>query len=65
MGAGSEWIADSGGKCFGSCEAHHVGCCPQEDRDGTAGSVGEGEDGEDEIDGLKERFAANGARSSW
>jgi hypothetical protein len=28
---------------LGSCEAHHVGFSPQEDRGGTAGTVGEAE----------------------
>jgi hypothetical protein len=50
MGEGSEWIeASSGGSendRLGSCEAHYVDFTPQEDRGGTAGTVGEG--GEEE-----------------
>ena len=49
MGKGSEGIeASSEGSennWLGSCEAHHVGISPQEDRGGTAGTVGEGEGG--------------------
>jgi tRNA(Arg) A34 adenosine deaminase TadA len=48
MGEGSEWIEASGGNCFGSCQTHHVGISPQEDRGGAAGEVGEGEGGEEE-----------------
>ena len=49
MEKGSKGIAaSSGGNCFGSCEAHHVGIRPQEDRDGAAGTVGEGEGGSQE-----------------
>jgi hypothetical protein len=49
MEKGSKGIAASGGEnCFGSCEAHHVGIRPQEDRGGTAGTVGEGEGGSEE-----------------
>jgi hypothetical protein len=44
MGEGSEWTAASGG---GTREAHDVGISPQEDRGGTAGAVGEGEDWEE------------------
>jgi hypothetical protein len=43
MGDCSEGIETSGGS--GSCEAHHVGISPQEDRSGAAGTVGEGEGG--------------------
>jgi hypothetical protein len=56
MGEHSEGIAASsgGGKNngLGSCQAHHVGISPQEDRGGTAGKVGEGEGCEKEIGGL-------------
>ena len=31
---------------LGSCETHHVGIRPEEDRGGTAGEVGEGEGSE-------------------
>jgi hypothetical protein len=43
VGEGSEWIAASSGEnnFFGSCEAHHVGICPQEDRRCAKGTVGE------------------------
>jgi len=41
MGKGWEGIEASGGS-LGSCEAHHVGISAQEDRGGTAGTVGEG-----------------------
>jgi hypothetical protein len=44
MGKCSERIAASeGSDGFGSCKAHHVGICPQEDRGGTASKVGEGQ----------------------
>jgi hypothetical protein len=49
MGKCSKGIAAS--ECsdgFGSCQAHYVGVSPQEDRGGTAGAVGEGEDGQEE-----------------
>ena len=46
MGEGSEWIEASGGNCFGSCQAHHVGVSPPKDRSGTKGAVGKGEGGE-------------------
>ena len=50
MGEGSERIAASE-DCdgLGCCKAHHVGVRPQEDRGGTAGAVGEGTGGEEEI----------------
>jgi hypothetical protein len=49
MEKGSKAIAASGGEnCFDSCEAHHVVIRPQEDRDGTAGTVGQGEGGSEE-----------------
>jgi hypothetical protein len=60
VGAGSEWIEANSGNCVGSCEAHHVGISPQEDCSGAAGTLGEGEGGEEEIDGIK-----RGARSEW
>jgi hypothetical protein len=44
--------------------AHDVGISPQEDRGGAAGAVGEGEGGEEGIDGLMKRFAVNDARNS-
>jgi hypothetical protein len=34
-------------------QAHHVGISAEEDRGGTAGAVGEGEGGEEEIGGLE------------
>jgi hypothetical protein len=41
MGKCSEWIAASEGcDALGSRQAHHVGISPQEDRGGTAGTVG-------------------------
>jgi hypothetical protein len=50
MGESPEWINASGGENnrFESSEAHHVRISPQEDRGGTAGTVGEGEGGEKE-----------------
>jgi hypothetical protein len=49
MGEGSKGIAASeGGDGLGSCKTHHVGIIPQEDCGGTAGTVGEGEGGEEE-----------------
>ena len=47
---GSEWIAASE-DCdgFGSFQTHYVSISPQEDRGGTAGTVGEGPGGEEEI----------------
>jgi hypothetical protein len=45
MGKSAETIAASSGgnenNEFGSCQAHHVGIFPQEDRGGTPGEVGE------------------------
>jgi len=53
MGKGSEGTEASSGESennwLGSCKAHHVGGSPQEDRGGTAGAVGEGTGGEEEI----------------
>jgi hypothetical protein len=41
----TEWIAASGSEnnWLDTCEAHHVGISPEEDRGGAAGTVGEGE----------------------
>jgi hypothetical protein len=36
------FAASEGSDGFGSCQTHHVGISPQEDRGGTAGKVGEG-----------------------
>jgi hypothetical protein len=50
MGKSSEEIAANGSSennQHGSCKAHHVGIGPDEDRNGTAGTVGEGEGGEE------------------
>jgi hypothetical protein len=50
MGKCSETVAaNTGGEVngIGSCQAHHVGISPEEDRSGTAGTVGEGEGGEE------------------
>jgi hypothetical protein len=33
---------------FGSCETHHVGIRPEEDRGGATGTVGEGKGGSEE-----------------
>jgi hypothetical protein len=42
MGEGSEWIeASEGCHALGSCEAHHVGISPQEDRRRSEGKMGE------------------------
>jgi hypothetical protein len=45
MGEGSEGIAASSGGSenngLGSCEAHHVGISPQEDRGGSKSEMGE------------------------
>jgi hypothetical protein len=52
MGKGWEGIeASSNGSennSLGTCEAHHVGGRPQEDRGGAAGTLGEGAGGEEE-----------------
>jgi hypothetical protein len=49
MGEGSEWIAASSGgsenNWVGTCEAHHVGISPQEDRGGAKVTLGEVEEG--------------------
>jgi hypothetical protein len=47
MDEGSEWIAASRSENnrLGSCEAHDLGISPEKDRGGTAGKVGEGEEG--------------------
>jgi len=49
MGKYSQEIAaNAGGEVWiGSCQAHHVGISPEEDRSRTAGTVGEGEGGEE------------------
>jgi hypothetical protein len=46
---------------FHSCEAHDLGGRPQEDRSGAAGSVGEGEGGEEE-GGVDQRRLLGGWR---
>jgi hypothetical protein len=52
MGASPKGIAASSGgsegDCFGTREAHNVSISPEEDRDGTAGTVGTGKGGEKE-----------------
>ena len=55
MGGIAEAIAVSVGwkdHEFRSCQAHHVGIGPQEDRCGSKSAVGEGESWEEEIGGL-------------
>jgi hypothetical protein len=48
MGEVSEWIeASEGYDGLGSCQTHHVGVSPQEDRGGAAGEMGEGQGGEE------------------
>ena len=51
MVKGSKWIEANSGEntCFGSCETHHVGSSPREDRGGAAGEVGEVEGGKKEM----------------
>jgi len=51
MGAGSKWIAASSGEnCFGSCETHknNLSRRQKENRGGAAGTLGEGEGGDEE-----------------
>ena len=49
MGKSSEGIASSSeNNWFDTCQAHHVGIRPQEDRGGAAGTVGESEGWEEE-----------------
>ena len=47
MGKDSEKIAASGGS-LRTCEAHHVGISPEEDRGGAEGEMGKGTGGEEE-----------------
>jgi hypothetical protein len=64
MGERSEWIAASeGSDGLGSCQAHHVGGGPEEDRGSTAGKVGEGEGGAEE-GGLVRATGANHSHRS-
>jgi hypothetical protein len=48
MGERAEGIAASGG--LNSCQAHHVGVSPQEDRSGAKVAMGEDKGSEQEID---------------
>jgi hypothetical protein len=62
MGEGSEWIAASSGEnnFFGSCEPHHVGSSPQEDRSRAAGAMGD-DTGREENSGIDRRSLLRGA----
>jgi hypothetical protein len=61
VGAGSEWIAASEGSGgFGSCKAHDVGICPQENRSRSKEAMGEGAGGEEGgVDTTRDRARAS------
>jgi hypothetical protein len=44
---GEDWEGTEASEGCGSCKAHYVGLRPQEDRGGTAGTMGEGESGKE------------------
>ena len=49
----------------GSCKAHHVGICPQEDRRRTAGALGAGEGASEKESGLEPREPAPRMRQAF
>jgi hypothetical protein len=68
VGEGSKGTAASSGigesDRLNGCEANDLGSRQEEDHGGAAGKVKQAEGGEEEINGLKKGFAANGARDS-
>jgi hypothetical protein len=68
MGKGWEGIAFSGGSendWLCTREAHHVSLSPQEDRGGTAGTLGAGEGASEEESGLEPRELAPRMRQAF
>jgi hypothetical protein len=65
MGEGSEWI-EASEECDGrgSCQAHHVGVSPHEDRGGRTCTLGEVQGGEEE-GGLEPREPAARMRQAF